>query len=181
MHVIFVMPSMQFLPTLRAELLICTGGPLLPTTTLPLFTALLPPTTRLPPSAWLSHPETQLSCHRPAPIDHPRLCPLLTDDQLYPVVHDHLSLLRYPSSLMVAKVAMVEAVMSLHPPWAEAWHRRSPLNLVRIIMAGWGSLYRLAFLLATGQADTMTPIWALQATHAMFGRHYPDYAGWLDG
>jgi hypothetical protein len=104
-----------------------------------------------------------------------------TDDELYPLLHKHTPILRYPTAHAAAKLAVTGALASLNPAWAAAWERGGPFHAVRVIMASWGCVYRLAFLVATGQAGSTTLFAALRATHAAFTRDYPDYAAWLDG
>ncbi|KAI8467128.1 MAG: hypothetical protein J3K34DRAFT_482389 [Monoraphidium minutum] len=105
-----------------------------------------------------------------------------TDDELYALLHKHLAVLRYPTRHAAAKLATFAALLELHPPWAAAARGRAcHFRSVRVIMAGWASLYRLAFLVATGQAGSCAPFHALRATAATFARAYPDYAAWLDG
>ena len=96
-------------------------------------------------------------------------------------MHKNLTVLRSPPEVVDAKLATVSALVALHPPWAQMWAARTPSHALRTISAGWGCIWRLAYLLATGQAGSSTLFTALRASHAPFNREYPDYPQWLDG
>lgn len=91
----------------------------------------------------------------------------------------HAAVLRYPASLMRVKVATVGALASLHPAWASSWAGFATTGLLKTIVAGWACIYRLAYLLATGQASSLPLATALRWPHAAFHRAYPGYADWL--
>ena len=102
------------------------------------------------------------------------------DEELYPLLHKHVALLRYPTDHAAAKLAAFHALTSLHPAWAEARDQQSKQQTVRVIMGSWGCLYRLAYMIATAQAAAVRPLTALRAPHALFARMFPDYPDWLD-
>jgi len=104
-----------------------------------------------------------------------------TDQQLFALLHKRLTILRYPSHLMTAKAAAVQSLVSLHPPWAAMWAAREPVQVLRVITLGWASIYRLAYLIATAQADNgLSPLSAMKETRAEFARFYPGFEGWLE-
>lgn len=106
--------------------------------------------------------------------------PSTPDDQLYALLQKHAAILRYPEALMRAKVATVGALASLQPEWVASWAQFSATGLLRAITAGWACIYRLAYLLATGQAGSTSLVGALRSPHAVFERAYPSYPEWLE-
>lgn len=118
---------------------------------------------------------TCCSCRLPGcPASRP------ADDELYPLLHKHVAVLRYPTDHAAAKLGAFRALTALHPAWAAACEGQPKHQLVRVVMGSWGCLYRLVFLLATGQAGTAAALAALRVQSTVFSRTYPDYAEWLD-
>ncbi|KAF8069383.1 hypothetical protein HT031_001498 [Scenedesmus sp. PABB004] len=100
--------------------------------------------------------------------------------ELYPLVHRHLTMLRFPVAAVEGKLACVAALSRLHAPWAAEWAAANVPTRVRAIQAGWSCHWRLVFLLQSGQQGSCLLGTALRLNHARFAQLYPGFKPWLN-
>ncbi len=99
---------------------------------------------------------------------------------MYPLLHQHMSVLRSPAEVMEAKTQVVASLCALNPSWQAQWAEATPLLRLRALQSGWSTIYRLVFLLHTAQADSLTMLRALRAVRSTWDKVHPDYLPWLE-
>ncbi|WIA10420.1 hypothetical protein OEZ85_010612 [Tetradesmus obliquus] len=139
---------------------------------------------RLPPELALS----LLAFNRPL-LNRPELLPQklqalqrvlgVTEEELYPLVHGYMTLLRFDTDSVEAKMACAGSLARLSERWSNDWSSLSVLSKVRTIQAGWSCHWRLVYLLQSGQAHSVSLLTALRISHQKFLTAFPDYLLWL--
>lgn len=105
---------------------------------------------------------------------------LRADAELYPMIHKHLNIMRFPVESNEAKMTSVSSLSLLHPAWTAEWKVQPLYNKLRELSAGWGCHWRLVYLVHTGQQGSTAMARAIRVPHAKFRALYPDFPEWLE-
>lgn len=61
---------------------------------------------------------------------------LPAEDELFPIVHKNLYVVRFPAEAIHAKLACAASLAALHPPWLQEWQQLAQHRTLRVLQVG---------------------------------------------
>jgi hypothetical protein len=58
------------------------------------------------------------------------------EDELFPIVHKHLYVVRFTAESIQAKLACAASLAELHPAWQQEWQQQRRHQVLRVLQVG---------------------------------------------